>query len=184
MKSRFKWIFILLGFLLGIFIAFSIETGLFEIWHLIGKPPDEIAKIIGGNSNNVYVQTKSGDIYRFNYFNLPYNGGPASMAWEKETTHNLDLYPESHDSGYFITLPPLFYVSQSIGYYDYAGLENGGMEKFVIDPYGSVWQWSHFSAGMAAIVYPIFPIVGMVLGAFIALVWYVIQLILRRLKNR
>jgi hypothetical protein len=181
MKPFDKSNLIIWGFLLGIFVAFSIETGLYEVWQPIGKPPEEITKIVGANSQTVYVQTSSGNSYRYNFFSSTDESVPS--FWEIETGNDYFLYPQNTDSGYFITLPPLFRVNQSLSIHDYLAIENGGIRRFVIDPNGSMWMWRHFSTGMGIVFLPIFPLAGIILGTFAALVWHVIQLIVGRDKR-
>jgi hypothetical protein len=177
MKPSFKFNFIAWGFLLGLFFAIFLEIGVFEIWQPLGKPPEEISRIIGSSGAIVYVQTKSGTTYKYVFVS-------DSPLWEVETSHDYRLYPKNSDSGYFITIPPLFWIKESYSIDDYGMVESGGIRRFAIAPDNSVWMWRHFSAGMAIIVLPIFPIAGLILGTLVAFIWFIVQLVIGYIPKR
>jgi hypothetical protein len=63
------WIFPFLGISGGIIYAFMFIHGLITTWHFIGKPSENISRIIGFvGGRNLFVETEAGNIYSFEYY--------------------------------------------------------------------------------------------------------------------
>jgi hypothetical protein len=92
------------GIVLGIVLAYSLEVGLMETWHSLGKPAEPISQIIGANETEVYVLSNSGKVYSFSYYQW---GKTRKNDWVEVVQNDYKIVPESL-TGYFISLPPLF----------------------------------------------------------------------------
>jgi hypothetical protein len=62
------WSLPVLGLGLGYLYAFVFFHGLLETWHFIGKPDENIVRILGiRDSRNLLVATETGRIYYFGF---------------------------------------------------------------------------------------------------------------------
>lgn len=152
----------LLGLIIGFFLAYGLEVGIFETWHSLGKPPEPVHRIIGANENAVYVQGTSGQIYLYTYFSFE---GNRTNVWEEADQSDYQFSP-TYPGGYFITIPPLFRVMQMHEIDIFPLIEAGGEVKFVLAEDNTIWMWNHGSWGIAVIFLPVFPILGLALGIF------------------
>jgi hypothetical protein len=184
MKSPLKfilWILPALGIVMGYAYAYVFFHGLLETWHNVGKPDENIVRILGiREARNLLVETESGKTYSFEYgkvflnaYNI-YEGEvalPPQPVWKKEEFDTAD--PRYHFEYYgadFFTLPPLFRVEQLIERTYLYRVEGKGEVKFALAADGNLWMWNHQIAGLTGLVFYYYPVMGFLAGLTIVLI--------------
>jgi len=69
----------------------------------------------------------------------------------------------------FITLPPLFKFEQLYELEYQYKVEGKGRVKFALATDGNLWIWNHKIAGLTALVYYFFPVMGFLVGSAVAM---------------
>jgi hypothetical protein len=165
------WIFPFLGIVLGYGYAYVFFHGLLETWQFVGKPDQNIVRIIGiRDRRKLLVATETGKIYSFGFYHQGKAALPPQLSWEKEQLDTVD--PISRFEYYgadFISLPPRFQVKQLYDLqYEYR-VEGKGEVKFALAPDGNLWMWNHQIAGLTGLVFDFYPVTGIVVGLAVAL---------------
>ena len=175
------WVLPVLGFVLGYAYAYLFFHGLLEIWHFVGKPGEEIARIDGiKDARKLLVTTKTGQIYSFEFGKIflnkfyKYEGEvalPPQPAWEKEEHDTVDpVRPLQYYGADFFTWPPFFQVVQlSEAAYLYK-VEGKGEVKFALAADGNLWMWNHQIAGLTGLVFQFYPVMGFLAGLVVVLI--------------
>lgn len=164
------WILPLLGFVLGLAYAYIVFNGLLATWHFVGKPDENIVRIIGiKEGRKLLVTTETGEIYSFGFYYRGKVALPPQLSWEKEQLDTVDPVSHSDWGADFITLPPLFQVEQLYELEYLYKVEGKGEVKFALAADGNLWMWNHQNAGLAGLVYYFFPVMGFLVGSAVAL---------------
>lgn len=162
------------GMIFGMVYAFMFVHGLTATWALIGKPSDDISKIIGVvGQTNLFVSTVSGEIYSFD-FSEYYYGHNSSFAdqlfssappviWKKENMLTIIPEPVRRPTFNFITWPLLFKEKQ-LYESTHQVIEGELLTKFALSKDGNLWIWSYGVGGMAGILYYFYPPIGLLFG--------------------
>jgi hypothetical protein len=175
------WILPGLGILLGYAYAYLFFHGLLETWHFVGKPDENIVRILGiREARKLLVVTETDKIYSFefgkifiNEFNN-YEGEvalPPQPDWEKEEhdtvdpDHRLEYYGAD-----FLTLPPRFRVEQLFDWAYVYKVEGKGEVKFALAADGNLWMWNHQIAGLTGLVFYFYPVMGFLAGLAVVLI--------------
>lgn len=176
------WISPVLGVILGVTYAYMFIHGLVVTWHFIGKPSENIVRIIGfAGGPNLYVETNSGNIYSIEYYNY-LNGNdflPLPIKWKKEEKNYIQPYPERKPLMKFVSFPLLVKVKQ-LYVMQFPEIEGEYLVKFALSEDGNLWMWNYGQGGMAVITYFIFPVMGFLGGSILALLIKVFVLLSRR----
>jgi hypothetical protein len=185
-RRRFPlWSIPILGIIFGIICAYMFIHGLVVTWHFVGKPTENIARIIGiVGGHSLFVETETGDIYSIEYYNN-INGNdflPLPINWKKESVSNLQPDPQRTPMMKFVAYPLLFKVKQMYEM-QYPLVEGEFLVKFALSEDGNLWMWNYGQAGMAGISYFIFPVIGFVGGGIIALLIRWTILILEKVRK-
>ncbi len=182
MNRRLKlilWILPLAGIVLGYAFAYLYYHGLLETWHFVGKPGENIVRIIGiREARQLLVATAKGKIFSFEFGEIFFNGFhyegevalPPQPAWKIEENETVDTVPALQYYGLdFFTLPPLFRVEQ-LYEMEYLYQEEGkGGVKFALATDGNLWMWDHKIAGLTGVVFFFYPVIGFLVGLAVAL---------------
>ncbi len=171
-QRRFPlWIVPVFGIIFGIICAFVFIHGLAVGWHFVGKPSENIARIIGiVGGHALFVETEAGNFYSIEYYNY-LNGNdflPLPIKWKKEASNNLQPDPPRTPIMKFVSFPLLVKVKQMYEM-QYPLIEGEFLVKFALSEDGNLWMWNYGQGGMAVITYFIFPVYGFVGGGIIAL---------------
>lgn len=170
-KKISLWIIPVLGIILGVLYAYMFIHGLVVNWHYIGKPSENIDRIIGFvGGNTLFVETEPGNYYSIKYYNY-LNGNnslPRPIEWKKEEITDLQPDPQRTPYMKFISYPLLFKVKQMYEM-QFPLIEGEFLVKFALSMDGNLYMWNYGQGGMAPLTYIIFPIIGLVGGGFIAL---------------
>jgi hypothetical protein len=171
-RRRFPlWIIPVLGIIFGVIYAYMFIHGLVVTWHFVGKPSENIARIIGiVGGHNLFVETETGNFYSIEYYNYV-NGNdvlPLPIEWKKELNSNIQPDPQRTPNMKFVSYPLLYKVKQ-IYEMQYPRTEGEFLVKFALSEDGNLWMWNYGQGGMAVITYFIFPVIGFVGGGILAL---------------
>lgn len=185
-RRRFPlWGIPILGIIFGILCAYMFIHGLVVTWHFVGKPTENIARIIGiVGGHSLFVETETGNIYSIEYYNNV-NGNdflPLPINWKKESVSNLQPDPQRTPRLKFVALPLFFKVKQRYEM-QYPLVEGEFLVKFALSEDGNLWMWNYGQGGMAGITYLIFPVIGFVGGGMIALLIRWTLLILEKVRK-
>jgi len=169
MRHRLKlilWILPLLGLGLGYAYAYLFFHGLLKIWHFVGKPNENIVRIIGiKEGRKLIVKTETSKIYSFEFLFGEEVALPNQFSWKIEQLDTVD--PVTHLNYYganFFTLPPLFQIKQLYGMEYLYIVEGKGEVKFALAADGNLWMWNHQIAGLTGLVFFFDPIMGFLIG--------------------
>jgi len=163
------WILLPMFFVLGIVVALMRNYGLTTTWHFLGKPDEQVAKIIGiSEGHKLLVSTTTGHVYSFEFY--PWMSIPFHPSWIKENLSNLEVDPVQSWGADFVTLPPLFRVIQIFDM-EYQLVEGIGEVKFALSEEGDLWIWNHTRGNFSNLLYIFFSIIGLALGAIIVLLF-------------
>jgi hypothetical protein len=101
------WILPLLGLGLGYVLAFIDFNGLLQTWKLVGKPGQDIVRIVGiRDGQRLLVETGSGTIFSFVFFDQGRVALPSPFRWEVEQSDAVDLISPKNWGGDYVKLPP------------------------------------------------------------------------------
>lgn len=168
-KSRLL-ILPLLGIVLGLAYAYIFFNGLLKTWHFVGKPDENIVRIIGiKEGSKLLVETETGKIYSFGFYYREEVALPPQILWEKEQLDTVDKVSHLDWGEDFITLPPLFQVKQLYELEYLYKVEGKGEVKFALAAEGNLWMWNHRIAGLTGLVYYFYPVIGFLVGLVAAL---------------
>ena len=164
------WVLPLIGLVLGYAYAHIFFNGLLATWHFVGKPSENIVRIIGiKDGRKLLVATDTGKLYSFGF----YYGGevalPPHLTWEKEQVDTVDTVSHPDWGADFITLPPRFQVEQLYELEYLYKVEGKGEVKFALAADGNIWMWHHQIAGLTGLVYYFYPVIGFLVGLVVAL---------------
>ena len=125
----------------------SLNSGLTVPWKFLGKPAENVSKIIGFEQNKLYVYSETGEIYSLQYYQNYYESFPIPIQWSKEKNSNISPDPRL-ESGYmpFTSPPPPFKVKQ-IYQFKFPQIEGSNVNKFALSEDGNLWFWG-YSAGV------------------------------------
>jgi hypothetical protein len=174
------WILPVLGFVLGYTCAYVFFHGLLETWHFVGKPDENIVRILGiRDARKLLVATQTGKIFSFEFGKISFNGFsyegevtlPIQPVWEKMEHDTVDPVRRLEYYGAdFFTWPPFFQAAQmyeAAYLYDYEGK---GEVKFALADDGNLWIWNHQIDGMTGVVFYFYPAMGFLTGLAIVLI--------------
>jgi hypothetical protein len=165
------WLLPLLGIVLGYGYAYVFFHGLLETWQFVGKPEEDIARIIGiRDGRKLLIATETGKIYSFEFYYQGQVRLAPQLSWEKEQLDTVD--PASRFEYYgadFISLPPPFQVEQLYDLQYVYRVEGKGEVKFALASDGNLWMWNHQIAGLTGLVFDFYPVIGFLVGLAIAL---------------
>ena len=169
LRLRF-WVLPLIGFVLGLAYAYIFFNGIFATWHFVGKPDENIVRIIGINEGRkLLVATETDKLYSFGFYYRGEVALPPQLSWENEQIDTVDKVSRSDLGADFITLPPLFQVEQLYELEYQYKVEGKGRVKFALATDGNLWMWNHKIAGLTALVYYFFPVMGFLVGSAVAM---------------
>jgi len=164
------WVFPLIGFVLGLAYAYIFFNGMLATWHFIGKPDENIVELIGiKEGRKLLVATETGKIYSFGFYYRGEVALPPRLSWENEQIEPVDPVSHSDLGADFITLPPLFKIEQLYELEYQYKVEGKGRVKFALATDGNLWIWNHKIAGLTALVYYFFPVMGFLVGSAVAI---------------
>lgn len=164
------WILPILGFLLGHAYAYIFYKGITATWHIVGKPDENIVRIIGiRDGRKLLVATETGNIYSFEFRYREEVALPPQIKWEKEQLDTVDAVSRLNLWPDFITLQPRFQVKQLYELEYVYKVEGKGEVKFALAADGIVWMWNHQIAGLTGMVGYFYPVTGFLVGLAIAL---------------
>ena len=198
MRTRTKfllWISPILLMITEILVINIVSNGIAVPWQFVGKPTENIAKVIGYNSypGKLYVLTESGNIYsvQYNFYNdrMWQVSIPSPVQWVKENNGNIQPDTMYYDNPCGSSPPTLFNVKQ-VYEIQYRAIEGCGKTRFALSDDGNLWVW-YFDSGLSfslAIVIgiPLFSIeiVAYLLALVIGLVVSVIKRVRRGRQKR
>ena len=164
------WVLPLIGFVLGLAYAYIFFNGILATWHFVGKPDENIVRIIGiKEGRKLLVATETDKLYSFGFYYRGEVALPPQLSWEKEQLDTVDTVSHSDLGADFITLPPLFQVEQLYELEYRYKVEGKGEVKFALATDGNLWMWNHKIAGLAGLVYYFFPVMGFLVGSAVAI---------------
>jgi hypothetical protein len=188
MKTRTKiilWTLPLLVIVLTFLYIYVIGNGLNVPWKLVGKPSENISKIIGFNPGKLYVETASGEMY---FLKCDYMGflNPSPYQWGKDENYTKALDPFYRIRPAPPASPlPLFKVKQ-IYQFVYAETDSFAVIKFALSEDGNLWFWTHGGGGLQGVLY-ILELAGEILLYIIALlinfVIFLAKRIIRKIRS-
>ncbi len=175
------WVLPVLGFVLGYAYAYLYFHGLLETWHFVGKPDENIVRILGiREARKLLVATETGKIYSFEFGNIflnefyRYEGEvalPPQPSWEEEAHDTVDpVRPLEYYGADFFTWPPLFQVVQRYEAAYLYDVEGKGEVKFTLAADGNLWMWNHQIAGLTGVVFQFYPVMGFLAGLVVVLI--------------
>lgn len=184
MRHRLKlilWALPVFGLVLGYAYAYLFFHGLLEIWHFVGKPDENIVRILGvKEARKLLVATETGKVYSFEFGKIfvdefnHYEGEvalPPQPAWEIEEHDTVDpVNPYQYYGADFFTWPPLFQVVQQYEAAYVYQVEGAGEVKFALAADGNLWMWRHHIAGLTGLVFAYYPMMGFLAGLFVVLI--------------
>ena len=146
MKTRTKiilWTLPILVIFLEILYNYVFNSGLTVPWKFLGKPSENISKIIGVKIFKIYVYTDSGEMFSLPYYHNLADPFPAPIQWSKENNFNIAPDPLL-ESGYmpFTSPSPPFKVKQ-IYQFSFPQIEDNNVNKFALSEDGNLWFWSY-----------------------------------------
>jgi hypothetical protein len=192
MKTRTKFILWSLPLLL-IFLTYVciliFSYGWNVPWKLVGKPSENISKIIGYNFSvgKLYIFSNSGEMYSLQYYH--YNDPvPPPSDWIKDNSYKKELdpvYASSYEHIAFPSPPSLFKVKQ-IYQVEFLGVESTSVTKFALSEDGNLWYWRVSRSGLREFFYFLILVIEILAYVFAILVYFVILLtkrVIRKLKT-
>jgi hypothetical protein len=193
MKTRTKiilWTLPLLVIILTYIYIYVIGNGLNVAWEFVGKPSENISKIIGFNFNpgKLYVFTDSGEIYSLPYYHYD-DPIPSPSQWVKDENYKKELDPISVSSYVpieFPSPPPPFNVKQ-IYQVSFPAIESTNVTKFALSEDGNLWFWRAAGSGLQGFFYSLvlaIEILAYILAVFIYFVIYLMKRMLSKLNNK
>jgi hypothetical protein len=144
------------GVVLGFLIASMASSPQFTIWRPLGTPPQPVAKILGAELSEVYVQTQDGAVYRF-------RDRWEAADWPRQLLSSqgcsFPIFPASSSDD--IDSVQIQSCSEVIA-----------ATKYVIRSDGSVWRWEYHSSAMDQIGrvlnnLPLFAAIGLAVGVVV-----------------
>lgn len=146
MKKRTRvilWTSPLFLILIEIFIVF-IGVGLFTPWRLVGKPSEDISKIIGVHQDKLYVSTDSGELFSLQ---IPGSSIGTHAVWNKE--QEFPSGPQPPCLGFVCVVegapwtasPPLLIHIKQIYQFKVGGEGGTLIYKFALSKDGNIWYW-------------------------------------------
>jgi hypothetical protein len=184
MKTRTKiilWASPLLVIVLTYLYIYIVGNGLNVPWKFVGKPSENIAKIIGFNTGKLYVETDSGEMYALQCSDDCYSM-PSPIRWVKDKNYKKGLDPIYDLS---ITSPPPFFKVKQIYQFSYPAVESLTVTKFALSEDGNLWYWTASGSGLEGFFFFMTlagEILLYVLALFINFVVFLAKRIIR--KNR
>jgi hypothetical protein len=165
------WILPILGFVLGLVYADIFYKGIFVTWHFIGKPDENIVRIIGiRDGYKLLVATETGNLFSLGFYDREKEALVPQFTWEREQLDTVDPVTRLNYGGAdFVTLPPLFQVKQLYEFEYLYRVEGKGEVKFALATDGNLWIWNHKIAGLTGLVYYFYPVTGLFAGSGVAL---------------
>ena len=169
LRLRF-WVLPLIGFVLGLVYAYIFFNGIFATWHFVGKPDENIVRIIGINEGRkLLVATETDKLYSFGFYYRGEVALPPQLSWVKEQLDTVDTVSHSGLGADFITLAPPFQVEELYELEYQYKVEGKGEVKFALATDGNLWMWNHKIAGLTGMVYYFFPVIGLLIGSVVAM---------------
>jgi hypothetical protein len=179
------WIIPVLGIIFGVIYAYMFIHGLVVTWHFVGKPSENIARIIGiVGGHNLFVETETGNIYSIKYYNYAnlHDSLPLPIEWKKEVNSNIQPDPQRTPNMKFVSYPLLFKVKQMYEM-QYPLVEGEFLVNFALSEDGSLWMWNYGQGGMTVLTYFIFPVIGFGGGVIMALFIGLTTLVYRKVRK-
>jgi len=189
MKTRTKfilWTLPILLIVLTYLYIIIVSNGLNVPWKIVGKPSENISKIIGYNLgvDKLYVYSVSGEMYSLPYYRY---GDPIPLPsnWVKDKNYKKELDP-IFENGYipisFLSLPPPFKVKQ-IYQFEFRQIEGGSVTKFALSEDGNLWCWSVAGSGLQYFFYFLILAIEILAYIFALFVYFIIFLTKRAIRK-
>jgi len=155
MKTRTKiilWTLPLLVIVLTFLYMYVVGNGLNVPWKLVGKPSENISKIIGFNLGKLYVVTASGEMYflKCNYMGFP---NPSPYQWGKDENYTKVLDPFYGSLPVPPASPLLLFKVKQIYQFVHAETESSAVIKFALSEDGNLWFWTVSGSGLQGFFY-------------------------------
>jgi len=148
MKTRTKlilWALPLLLIFATFLYIFIVGNGLNVPWKFVGKPSEDISKIVGYNYQvgKLFVSTDTGKMYSLPYhqFGDPI---PSSAQWTEDDTYKKELDPIYGDNNVTkdVLSPPTSFRAKQIYQFAFPVIEGTNINKFALSEDGDLWFWS------------------------------------------
>ena len=172
---------IVLTYLYGVIIS----NGLNVHWKLVGKPAENISKIIGYNVGKLYFYSDSGIMYSLPYY--PWSDpDSATSNWVEDNSYKKELDP-IYDSRYkphkILSLPPPFRLKQ-IYQFDYSETESTKAIKFALSDDGNLWYWSVSGSGLQGFFFFLILAFEVLVYVCALFVFCVVFLLMKKVKRK
>jgi hypothetical protein len=189
MKIRLKyllWVIPLLAILVTIIYARVFFSGVVEPWRLVGKPSENIARIIGVKftEGKLYVSSASGHTYSLYFLQYIYRSSPLPAQWMTENEKINSSDPVQNYGGEKFTPPPPPFLPIQLFEFGIPAVESTSDMRFALSEDGNLWCWSFgtgvyqgFFIGLVLVI----EILAFLLSLFVYLIVYLIK---RVRKNR
>jgi hypothetical protein len=174
------WMIPFLAAVAGYAFAYADYYGLLETWQFVGRPDENIVRIIGiQEGGKLFVSTETGMLYSLETGQLyssgfHYHGAvvlPPKIAWEKEHFEPVALVSPRQPLGPdFVTLPPLFRVNQIYELEYVYRTEGKGEVRYALASDGNLWMWNKEISGLYGLILYFYPFFGFVVGLTVVLV--------------
>lgn len=147
LKSRIILIASAVGAVLGLFLSYALTNGAFTSWESLGAPPEKATRILGGDLDTVFVQTKDGAV--FGCFQFQQQGD----CWiESEWPRELVKASANCGSSYWRVSSPPGEVIDKLEL-RYCGVEISSEVSYVLLKNGSIWERRHGSIAYASLFF-------------------------------
>jgi hypothetical protein len=191
MKNRLLKTFWIILWISPVFIILAtiiygkvVFSGLSVPWRLIGKPSENITKIIGVkfSENKLYVATSSGGINSL--FIAGYLAGVSlPVHWINEGDPNILIDPVSNYGGERFTPPPPPFKPIQIFEFGIPATESTQDYRFALSADGNLWYWHHVSSAYQGLFFVM--LLGLeILMYLLALLIYVVIVLITYFVHR
>jgi len=184
------WALPLLWIIATFLYIFVVRNGLNVPWKFLGKPSENISKIVGYNYQvgKFFVSTKTGKIYSLPYYHFG-DLIPSPTLWTKDDTYKKELdpiYGKANATNVFLS-PPTPFKLKLMYQFAFPGFEGTNINKFALSEDGDLWLWSA-GGGVFKGVFNFLVLTIEILVYLLALLLYLVIYLTRRagrkLKNQ
>jgi len=169
-----KWIFPLVGLIVGIAFMYFYYAGLTVRWHSLGSLPEKVARVEGIDGGYLFVQSDQHNLFAY-LLDPDYSDQPVYM-WQL-VSPRLIKDEAQPPNGKWSTFP-LFVTTVQIYEAQFSyNVEGTAYVKIAIEPDNTIWLWKVTRPWGESMCLPVYP----VLGVFIA---GLAGFILRRIQER
>jgi hypothetical protein len=190
MKTRTKfilWSLPLLLIILTCLYIFVVGNRLNVPWKFVGKPSENISKIIGYNVSvdKLYVCSDTGEMYSFGYLGYYNEPVPQPSDWIKDGSYKKELDPV-YKSGYVplaVLSPPQPFKAKQIYQIDHRETESTSVTKLALSEDGNLWSWGVGFSGLQGYIYFLILAAEVLAYAFALFVYFAILLTKKVIRN-